>query len=68
MKTTEKYIWLQWWTRRRGDKKKLQAGGELVQFQYGKVHSWYYYGCRVVDDNRNSRQCGIYFEEMFVPK
>ena len=55
-------------TRRDGRNKKRRVGGELVEFQYGEVMNWYYYGRHAVDDNNNNCQGCLSFEEVFQMK
>ena len=55
-------------TRKEGKPKKRRVGGELVQFQYGEVMNWYYFGRHAVDDNNNNRQGCLSFEEVFQMK
>ena len=55
-------------TRRDGRNKNCRVGGELVEFQFGEVMNWSYYGRHVVDNNNNNCQGCVSFKEVFQMK
>ena len=75
-------IWFNWWIhwtpnsyksfwdtiRREGSQKKLQVGGELVQFQFVDTKSWYYYGRHGVDEKATIGKYVSFLKNKLYPK
>ena len=54
--------------RRECDLKKRLFGGKLVQFKYGKVKNWFYYGHHAVYEEKKTEDTHVSILNFFSPQ